>query len=132
MSDDWDNGDREYDPDDDTSIAPGDDIDIFFENEDDIEEMNIKNVEIITKKSMPIMYEYEMANVIKKRQMSIDKGAKSTMESEVKRLKITSSYDIVCLEFKTRKLPNFRLIRKFDHGYYEVWRNDDFIYFPKL
>ena len=129
---DWDNGDLEYDPDDETSVIPGDDMEIVFENEEESEDMNIRNIEQTTKRSMPIMYEYEMANVIKKRQTSIDKGAKSTMESEIRRLKITTSYDIACLEFKNRKLPSFKLIRKFDHGYYEVWRNDDFVYFPKF
>ena len=131
MDEEWDNEDREYDPDNHTDILPNDDIEIVFENEEQ-DVMNVNHIELTTKSSPPIMYEYEMSNVIRKRQTSIDKGAKSTMETEIKELKITSSYDIACLEFKNRKLPSFKLIRKFDQGYYEVWRNDDFIYFPKF
>ena len=130
--DDWDQGDEEYDSDDNVAITPtGVETDVIFE--DDIEqEPDIQSRELKTKISQPIMYDYEMSNILEKRQSAIDKGSLSTMEKEIARQKITSSYEIALLEFKNGKLPKYNLIRKFDRGYYEVWNHSDFLYFPKI
>lgn len=130
--DDWDQGDEEYDSDDNVAITPtGVETDVIFE--DDIEqEHDIQSKELKTKISQPIMHDYEMSNILEKRQSAIDKGSLSTMEKEIDRQKITSSYEIALLEFKNGKLPKYNLIRKFDRGYYEVWNHSDFLYFPKI
>lgn len=128
--DDWDQGDEEYDSDNDVAVSPTVDSDIIFEDEEPEPEENPR--EIKNKISQPIMYEYEMSNILQKRQQSIDKGSLSLMEEEIKKNNITSSYDIALLEFKNGKLPKYKLIRKFDRGYYEVWTHSDFLYFPKI
>lgn len=129
---DWDRGDQEYDSDDNIAITPtGVDNDIIFEDEV-YQEHDVQSKELKNKISKPIMYDYEMSNILEKRQSALDKGAISTMEKEVARRKITSSYEIALLEFKNGKLPKYNLIRKFDRGYYEMWSHTDFLYFPKI
>ena len=129
--DDWDHGDEEYDSDDNIAVTPtGVDTDVIFEEEE--QELDINTKEIKNKISQPIMYDYEMSNILEKRQDAINKGALTTMEDEVARQNITSSYEIALLEFKNGKLPKYNLIRKFDRGYYEVWNHSDFLYFPKI
>ena len=128
---DWDQSDAEYDSEDDIALEfkePDNDV-IFDNDEEELEEDSRQRKNRI---SLPIMYEYEMSNVLEKRQQSIDKGSVSKMETEISRLGITSSYEIALLEFKSGKLPNYKLIRNFDKGIYEVWRHSDFLYFPKI
>lgn len=123
----WDKPEEEYDSDNDVAISPVNDI--IFEDEIEVEE-TVSGKELIEKITPPIMWDYEKANIIAKRQEEIDKGKKSNMEDEIIRKNITSSYDIANLEFENGKI-NYILVRKLDRGFYEKWRHRDFVYFPR-
>tara|TARA_Y100001963_G_C6524806_1_gene328311 strand:+ start:181 stop:570 length:390 start_codon:yes stop_codon:yes gene_type:complete len=123
----WDKPEEEYDSDNDVAISPVNDI--IFEDEIEVEE-TISDKELTEKITPPIMWDYEKANIIAKRQEEIDKGKKSNMEDEIIRKNITSSYDIANLEFENGKI-NYILVRKLDRGFYEKWRHRDFVYFPR-
>ena len=122
----WDKDDEDYDSDNNVAVSPV--TDIIFEDEIEVDEV-ISGKELITKITPPIMWGYEKANIIAKRQEEINKGKKSNLEEEVIRKKITSSYDIANLEFDNGKI-HYVLIRKLDRGFYEKWRHIDFDYFP--
>ena len=94
-------------------------------------EENFEDKEMKVKLSPPIMYEYEKANIISKRKTQLDNNKPSTMEEYILKHKITSSFEIANIEFDNGKLPNFYIMRKFDKGYYEKWRFNDFVYLPK-
>jgi DNA-directed RNA polymerase subunit K/omega len=123
----WDKPEEEYDSDNDVAVSPVNDI--IFEDEIEVEEAT-PDKELTVKITPPIMWDYEKANIIAKRQEEIDKGKKSKIEEEIIRKNITSSYDIANLEFENGKI-NYVLVRKLDRGFYEKWRHRDFIYFPK-
>lgn len=124
----WDKGDEEYDSDNDVAISPVvEDAEVFLED-DSVEEVSGKLLK--NKVSPPIMWEYEKTNIITKRKDELDKGKPSKMEDEVLKNNITSSYDIAILEFENGKI-DYLLKRKHDRGYYELWKHNDFLYFPK-
>lgn len=80
--------------------------------------------------SLRVMTIYEKAVVIKHRVAQLNNGYKSTIESEVNKRKLTSSYDIAMLEFDLGKLPPYEIMRKRGNGYTEIWRHEDFDVFP--
>ena len=124
----WDKSDEVYDLDNDVAVSPvADDTEIFLED-DSIEEVQGKLLK--DRISPPIMWDYEKANIITKRKLALDSGKPSKMEKEVLEQNITSSYDIAMLEFDNGRL-DYVLKRNHDRGYYELWRHNDFLYFPK-
>ena len=128
--DDWDKNEEDYDSDNNIAVSPVVETDIIFEEEAEQDEI-YQGRELKQKISIPIMYDYEKSNLIAKRQKNLDSGESSTMEEEILRRQITSSYDIANLEFDNGKLPKYTIIRKFDRGYYEKWSHYDFLFFPK-
>ena len=79
----------------------------------------------------PIMTIYEKVSVISERVKYLDNGYKSTIEEDVKRLGLSKSYDIAMLEFNMNKLPPYYIKRVMPNNTYEVWKHDDFKFFPK-
>lgn len=127
----WDKEDEEFDSDNEVAITPvNDNSDIIFEGIEDQDE-KFEDKEMKEKISPPIMYDYEKANILSKRKSQLDSNKPSMMEDYVLKHKITSSFEIANLEFDNGKLPKFYIIRKFDKGYYEKWRFNDFVYLPK-
>ena len=108
-------------------ILDEEDIDVL---EDIEEEDKISSNEIIEKITLPIMSIYEKSKVIANRIKQLDQNFKTTMEDEVKKLNLTSSYDIAMLEFENSKLPPYIIKRQFPNNTYELWRHDDFEIFP--
>jgi len=129
----WDRDDEEFDMDNEVAVTPvneNENTDIIFDEIEEPEE-NFEDKEMKVKLSPPIMYEYEKANIISKRKTQLDNNKPSTMEEYILKHKITSSFEIANIEFDNGKLPNFYIMRKFDKGYYEKWRFNDFVYLPK-
>ena len=127
MDHDWDNSDQEFNSDDEVNISPAEaDIEIEEGNvvEEDFEKQNM------VKTTPPIMFLYEKANIISKRATQLEKGAKSTMDKEVRDKKITSSYDIANFEFDNGMLPDYSVIRRLPNNNFEIWKHQDFQYFP--
>lgn len=88
-------------------------------------------MEIETKMTSPVMSTYEKSAVIIKRIHGLDSDKPSTIPlTELRSLGLTSSYDIAIYEFENNKLPYYEVIRKFPNGNYEVWRHEDFKYYP--
>ena len=50
---------------------------------------------------------------------------------EVKKLGLSKSYDIAILEFEMNKLPTYYLKRVMPNNTYEMWKHEDFNFFPK-
>ena len=98
---------------------------VIFE---DLIEEDIIEREIKTKRSPPIMWEYEKTNIIAKRKQQLDKGSLATVSKEMLK-NVHSSYDIAVLEFNNGSIP-YILKRVFDGGYYELWEHNDFEFFP--
>ena len=126
----WDKDDEDYDSDNAVTVSPVAETDIIFDEEPN-QDVNYQGRELKEKISIPIMYDYEKSNLLTKRQKNIDAGESSTMEDEVLKQNITSSFKIAMLEFDNGKLPKYTIIRKFDRGYYEKWSHSDFLFFPK-
>lgn len=101
-----------------------DNQEVYFE---DIEE-EFEEKEMVEKKTVPIMCEYEKTNIITKRKQQLDNGSLSTL-SETTLQTLTSSYDIAMLEFENGTIP-YVLKRTIDGGLYELWRHGDFEFFP--
>lgn len=76
------------------------------------------------------MTNYEKCIVISERVNQLNKNAKSTIEDIIKQENLTSSIDIAIKEFQLGKLPDYKVIRKFPNGTYEVWKHNDFKIFP--
>tara|TARA_Y100000593_G_C4184494_1_gene273692 strand:+ start:276 stop:623 length:348 start_codon:yes stop_codon:yes gene_type:complete len=79
----------------------------------------------------PIMTIYEKVSIISERIKYLDNGYKTTIEEEIKKLGLSKSYDIAMLEFEMNKLPPYYLKRVMPNNTYEVWKHDDFEFFPK-
>lgn len=79
----------------------------------------------------PVMTIYEKICIISERIKYLDNGYKTTIEEEVKNLGLSKSYDIAMLEFEMNKLPPYYLKRVMPNSTYEVWKHDDFEFFPK-
>lgn len=108
-------------------ILDEEDIDVL---EDIEEEDRISSNEIVDKITLPIMSIYEKSKIISNRIKQLDQNFKTTMEEEVAKLKLTSSYDIAMLEFQNSKLPPYIIKRQFPNNTYELWRHEDFEIFP--
>ena len=108
-----------------------------FEEENQIEEdfslVDFTSENLVfneTKITSPIMTIYEKICIISERIKYLDNGYRSTIEDEVERLGISKSYDIALLEFEMNKLPPYYLKRVMPNNTYEVWKHDDFKFFP--
>jgi DNA-directed RNA polymerase subunit K/omega len=93
---------------------------------DDIEDgkSNVAGKEI-PKRSPPIMWEYEKANIITQRKMAIDTGSPTLLDNVGD---LVLSYDIALKEFNEGKIE-YRLFRYIGKNF-EVWKHEDFLYFP--
>ena len=81
--------------------------------------------EIVPKVSPPIMWDYEKANIITQRKNALDNGS-PTLLDDVDGLFLT--YDIALREFEEGKIE-YQLIRYMGKNF-EVWRHEDFLFFP--
>ena len=79
---------------------------------------------------LPMMTNFEKATSIKKRVKQLNNGYKSTVEDIVKEKKLTRSFDIAMLEFEMGKLPYYEIVRERGDGSYEIWKHEDFYFFP--
>lgn len=88
---------------------------------------------IFTEKKItsPIMTIYEKVSVISERVKYLDNGYKTTLPKEVQEMDLSKSYDIAMLEFETNSLPPYYLKRVMPNNTYEVWKHEDFLFFPK-
>ena len=71
--------------------------------------------EIKKKITLPKMTNYEKCIIISER---------------VNQLNLHSSIDIAIKEFELGKLPEYKVIRTLPNGCYEVWKHEDFKFFP--
>lgn len=94
------------------------------------EDNNNKSIEIKKKITLPKMTNYEKCIVISERVNQLNKNAKSTIEDVIEELGLTSSIDIAIKEYELGRLPEYKLIRKHPNGNYEVWRHEEFKFFP--
>ena len=79
----------------------------------------------ISKSSPPIMWDYEKANIITQRKNALDTGS-PTLLDDIGDLVL--SYDIALREFEEGRLQYE--LRRYIGKNYEIWRHEDFIYFP--
>lgn len=79
----------------------------------------------ISKSSPPIMWDYEKANIITQRKNALDTGS-PTLLDDVGNMVL--SYDIALKEFEEGKIKY--QLRRYIGKNYEVWRHEDFLYFP--
>lgn len=91
---------------------------------DDIEDKNTDSKQI-NKISVPIMWDYEKANIITARKEQLDKGSPTFLEDVGD---LVSSYDIAMKEFEQGKIK-YELLRYIGKNF-EIWRHEDFLYFP--
>lgn len=82
------------------------------------------------KLDLPMMTNFEKATLIKKRVKQLNNGYKSTVEDLVKEKKLIRSFDIAILEFELGKLPNYEIKKERGDGSYEIWKHEDFKFFP--
>lgn len=79
----------------------------------------------------PTMNIFEKAEIIKWRVRQLDNGYKTTIEDVVKELNLTDSYSIATAEFDRKKLPPYEIKRTLGDGSYEIWKHEDFEFFPR-
>lgn len=141
----WDEDDAVYDSDDDHNVAfDSDDDDDEAEVEDDTENGDNcrpkKDYEINEKTMPPIMFDFEKSNIIRARIVQLNKsitfkynGADvlSKVMNEIKERGLTSSKEIAEYEFSTGNLPPYKYYRRNFNGSYEIWRHEDFEFFPQ-
>lgn len=108
------------------------DVEIEDELEDEFVEEDLENdVRIIlNKKTIPVMSIFEKSKIISCRCHQLNKGYKTTIPEEVKSKNLVSSFEIAMHEFKLNKLPPYTLKRVYPDGRYELWKHEDFKYFP--
>ena len=104
----------------------GSDEEVYFEEV----EVNVVEKQILNKKTPPIMWEYEKTNIITKRKIQIDNGSVARGVSKEALRNVHSSYEIALLEFENGMI-DYTVKRVMDGGYYELWKHNDFEYFPK-
>jgi DNA-directed RNA polymerase subunit K/omega len=80
--------------------------------------------------SLPKMTLSEKAVLIQHRVKQLNNGYKTTIEDIVKEKKLIHSYDIAIEEFILGKLPDYEIKRKRSDGSYEIWKHEDFVFFP--
>lgn len=78
----------------------------------------------------PIMYLFEKAEIIKSRVRQLDEGFKTTIPDLVRERGIHRSIDIAFLEFSEGKIPPYEIKRTLGGGSYEIWKHEDFEFFP--
>lgn len=140
---DWDMSDEEYDSDNDALFESDEEEDQKEQKEDknDKEYNKDKNIEkeIKEKKSIPVMTKFEKSNIISGRIQQINKskcfiyhGKKvlSIIEDELIEKGISEPFEIANIEFDKGKLPPYKLKRAYFDGSYEIWRHNDFEFFP--
>ena len=135
----WDMSDQEYDS----------DNDILFDSEEDdeLKEEKVKSekknydkpIELKEKKSIPVMTKFEKSNIISSRIQQINKskcfkynGKKvlSIIQDELIEQGISEPFEIANIEFNRGKLPPYKLKRAYFGGNYEIWRHEDFEFYP--
>ena len=103
----------------------------------DYEESEIKNLESRSKErskkiTIPKMTIYEKSVVISNRTYQLENGFLSSIDDQIiKEKKLISSYNIAIEEFELGIIPPYKVKREFPNGTYEVWRHEDFEFFPK-
>ena len=135
---DWDMSDQEdYDSDDDV-LFDSDEDEKEEEKEDKVQEKTNQK-ELKEKKSIPVMTKFEKSNILSARIEQIEKskcfkynGKKvlSIIEDELIRDGISEPFEIANIEFDRGKLPPYKLKRKYYDGSYELWKHEDFEFFP--
>lgn len=110
----------------DVEVDMEDEIDDEFTKEDLDSEARL----IVDKKTVPVMSIFEKSKVISCRCHQLNKGYKTNIPDVVKEKKLVSTFDISMEEFKLNKLPSYILKRVYPDGRYELWKHEDFKYFP--
>ena len=96
-----------------------------------VDEEDRKNVYSEEKITLPVMTAYEKSGVITRRVHQLNDGFRSFFsEEELKTRGISKSYDIAMLEFSEGKLPPYMIKRTLPNGRYELWKHEDFQFFP--
>lgn len=95
-----------------------------FFDEDEKEEV-LDNSNIIPRMTME-----EKVVIITKRIIQLNNGYKSTIEDVVKEKGLQKSYDIAMEEFRMRKLPPYKIKRKFPNGTYQMVSDKDILFYP--
>lgn len=136
---DWDMSDNEeYDSDNDTLFESDGEDDNKEQKEDKVEKTTTVK-ELKDKTSIPVMTKFEKSNIISTRVQQINKskcfvynGKKvlSIIEDELIEQGISEPFEIANIEFDRGKLPPYRLKRAYFDGNYEIWRHEDFEFFP--
>ena len=88
------------------------------------------DVPVVEKITPPIMYIFEKTEIIKKRVKQLNDGYKTTIPDLVREKGIHRSIDIAFLEFAEGKIPVYEIKRKLGGGHYEIWKHDDFKFYP--
>ena len=70
------------------------------------------------------------SKIISMRIDQLENGYKSTIESIIKKENLSKSYDIAMREFELGKLPKYYIKRERPNKEYELWKHEDFLYFP--
>ncbi len=102
---------------------------------DDFEEIEIQKDEkpevfVETKKTPPVMSDFEKVKVISERVTQLNKGYKSTIEDVIKEKKLIKSFDIAMEEFRLGLIPKYYVKRKLPNNTFELWTHEDFKFFP--
>ena len=99
----------------------------------DVLEVDGQSKEVYSKekKTPPIMWWNEKSKIISKRIKQLDSGKKTTIPEIVSEKKLFKSYDIAMKEFETGKLPAYYLKRRLRNGVYELWKHNDFKFYPQ-
>lgn len=135
---DWDMSDQEYDSDNDV-LFESDEEDNDEEKEEKVKEEKVVGKELKEKTSIPVMTKFEKSNIISSRIEQINKskcfkynGKKvlSIIEDELIEKGISEPFEIANIEFDRGKLPPYKLKRAYFDGSYEIWRHEDFEFFP--
>jgi len=87
---------------------------------------------ISEKRTVPVMSIFEKSKIISCRCHQLNKGYKTNIPDEVKSKNLVSSFDISMEEFRLNKLPPYVLKRVYPDGRYELWKHEDFKYFPDI
>ena len=140
----WDADDAVYDSEEDQNVAfDEEDDEAEVEEEQETEKCRpARKVEIVGDDRImnPIMTDFEKSNVIAARAKQIDRSLTfkhngrdvlSKVMDQIKAMGLTSSREIAEYEFNTGNLPPYKYYRRNYNGTYEVWRHEDFLYFPK-
>ena len=101
-------------------------IEIVEELEDIESEKYLKE-----KRTVPVMSIYEKIKILNMRVIQLNSNFKTSIPELVDEKNLSKSLDIAVLEFDTGNLPEYYLKRKFPNGDYELWKHEDFDFFPQ-